>query len=45
MTNQKVEKCVYLAPELVEFGDINDMTQSINVLGGGDSQFSLLAPS
>lgn len=45
MTIQKTEKGAYVAPELVEFGDINGMTQSINVLGGGDSQFSLLAAS
>lgn len=38
-------KAEYTAPALVDLGDINEITESINVLGGGDSQFSLLAPS
>lgn len=41
----EVSKLAYTAPTLVDLGDINAITESVNVLGGGDTQFSLLGTS
>ena len=35
----------YSAPVLVTMGSAEEMTQNVNVLGGGDTVFSTLNPS
>lgn len=38
-------KLSYNAPELVDLGDINVITEAANVVGGGDQVFSVLNQS
>ena len=38
--NDKWEK-----PEVIELGNAKDIVKNVNVVGGGDSQFSVLIPS
>ncbi len=38
----EMSKKAYAAPSLVSFGDAKEITRSVNVLGPGDVQFSLL---
>lgn len=39
------KKPAYNAPELVDLGDINAITEAVNVVGGGDQIFSVLNQS
>jgi hypothetical protein len=32
----------YETPAIVELGSVSELTQAVNVLGAGDTQFSLL---
>lgn len=41
-TNENQQKLSYAKPELVVLGTAQEMTQSINTLGGGDQTFSIL---
>ncbi len=41
---QEIKK-EYKKPQLATMGNIVELTQNINQLGPGDSQFSVLAPS
>lgn len=43
MTQATEAKAQYVAPALADLGDINEITKNINVIGPGDSIFSLLA--
>lgn len=40
-----VSKLAYTAPAIVDLGDINAVTENVNVVGGGDTQFSVLNAS
>lgn len=39
------QKLAYNAPQLVDLGDINAITEAVNVVGGGDQIFDVLNQS
>jgi hypothetical protein len=39
------QKKTYRQPAIREIGNVSELTQAVNVLGGGDVQFSLLRTS
>jgi hypothetical protein len=44
-TENTQDKKTYTPPELVIHGSMEKLTQDINIVGGGDLQFSVLLPS
>ncbi len=43
--NEAVSKSAYQKPEVKRIGTISEFTRNVNVVSGGDSVFSVLAPS
>ena len=37
-----IRKSVWQSPVLTTIGKVSELTKNVNVLGGGDAQFSLL---